>query len=320
MAKKAGTFQTYQSIGNREDLADRIYNISPADTPFMSNGGRGSCDAVLFEWQEDSLVAVDTGNKHIEGDETAFDSVTPTVRRQNYVQISKKSLIVSRTQEKIRKAGRKSEVAYQLAKISKELKRDMEAILLSNQGASAGNATTARQTGSLLAFLKTNTDFAGDGADPTYTSLASGTRTDGTQRAFTETQVKSVLSACWASGASPRIVMVGAFNKQAASAFTGIAQIRKAVEGAKAATIIGAADVYVSDFGNVTFVPNRFMRARDALVLDPEMYEVAYLDSFAVTDQAKTGDTAAQKLLTVEYGLKVGAEAAHGGIFDLTTS
>lgn len=286
----------------------------------MSNGGRGEVDAVLFEWQTDELASVDPNNKRVEGfDITTFTAITPTVRLQNRTQISSKDLIVSRTEERVKKAGRKSEMAYQLAKKSAELKRDMETISLANQAAAAGDATTPRATGALLAFLTTNTDFGSGGDDPANAPQPTSARTDGTQRNFAETQLKTVLASAWTNGGKPRIVMVGAANKQNASAFTGIAQTRKAVEGNKAATIIGAADIYVSDFGNVTFVANRFQRARDALVLDPEMYSFVYLDPFRTEPLAKTGD-ATKRLLVVEWGLKVHNEKAHGGVFDLTTT
>lgn len=321
MAPITNTFKTYETVGAREELADVIYRISPEETPFMSNGRRGSCDATYTEWQTDALAAASTSNKHVEGDEvSSFTAVTPTVRLGNRTQISRKDLIVSKTQERVRKAGRKSEVAYQMAKRSAELKRDMEAILTSNQASAAGDATTARALGSILAFIKTNVDKDAGGSNPSYTTEPNATRTDGTQRNFAESQLKNVIQLAWTEGGKPTIVMVGAANKQNASAFAGIAQIRKAVEGNRAASIIGAADLYVSDFGNVTFVPNRFQRGRDALVLDPTMYQVAYLRPFEWTDLAKTGDTAAKKALFVEYTLKVFNEKALGLVADLTTT
>jgi hypothetical protein len=321
MAKIPGTFQTFQSVGNREELSDRIYNISPEDTPGMSNGGRETVDSTYFEWQIDTLAAPDAANAQIQGDDvTTFATVVPTTRLGNRTQISSKTLIVSRTQERVRKAGRKSEVAYQLAKLSAELKRDMETIMFgTNQAQLAGGTATASLTGSILSFIATNDSFGAGGASP---AGANGTaaRTDGTQRNYTEVLLKVVLSSIWTEGGKPELVMTGAANKQNSSTFTGVAQLRKAVEGAKQATIIGAADQYVGDFGIVSFVPNRFMRARDALVLDPSMYAVAYLDPFKVENLAKTGDTAAKKLLVVEYGLKVHNEKAHGGVFDLNTA
>ena len=197
--------------------------------------------------------------------------------------------------------------------------------MLTNQAASAGSAgvsTALRKTGSLLAFLKTNTDKGTGGVDPVYTSSPSATRTDATAanlRTFTEAILKTVIQKVWASGGSPKLLMVGPVNKARVSGFTGIAEIRREVTGNRQATIIGAADVYVSDFGSVSVVPNRFQRERDAFVLDPEYASVAFLRPFQTVELAKTGD-AEKRLITVEYGLKVNTEAAHGLAADLTTT
>src|SRR5574341_558264 len=278
MAAITNTYQTYQAKGIRESLSNVIYNISPEDTPFMSNGGRENVENTFFEWQLDSLAATDTANKHIEGDDvTSFAAVVPTSRVGNRTQISRKTLIIAGTTEAVKRAGRGSEREYQLAKLSAELKRDMEAIVLSNQASAAGNATTARATGSLLAFLFTNTSFGAAGADPVYTTEPNATRTDGTQRAFTEALLKTVLNDVWTSGGKPRFIMRGGLQKQVFSGFAGIAEVRKEIQGNRMATIVGAADVYVSDFGNLTAVPNRFQRNRDAFLLDPDMYSFAYL-------------------------------------------
>jgi hypothetical protein len=317
MAIVANTFLTYDAKGIREDLSDVIYDISPEETPLLQMAKREKAKNTLFEWQVDELAAVNTGNKVIEGDEVAFDAVTPTTRLGNYCQISRKSVIVSGTHEAVDKAGRDSEMAYQLARRSAELKRDMEAICLANQGAAAGNSTTARATGSLLAFLKTNTSKGTGGVDPSYTSVPTGTRTDGTQRAFTETLLKAVILAVYQQGGQPKVLMVPPAQKQTASGFAGIAQLRFNAQGNKPATIIGAADIYVSDFGNVEIVPNRFMRSRDALVIDPRYVGVAYLRPFKTEPLAKTGD-AEKRLLVVEWGLKVHNEKAHGIIADLS--
>ena len=318
MAAVGNTFTTPDAVGIREDLSDVIYNISPEDTPFFSNAKRGKCSNTLYEWQVDELAATDTSNAAPEGnDETTFDEVSPTVRLQNYVQISKKNLIISETQETVTKAGRRSEIAYQLAKRSKELKRDMEAIALANQ---AANGTGTRTTGSMLAFLKTNTNFDDTtGEDPDYTSLPDDTRTDSTQRAFTEDMLKDVIQQCWQEGANPTMLMVGPFNKQAVSAFTGIADQRYQAPSSGQSRIVAAADVYQSDFGEVSVVPNRFQRDRDAFVLDPEYMEVVYLRPFKQKELATTGD-AQKRLLNVEWGVKVHNEKAHGLIADLTTS
>lgn len=314
----ANTLATYETKGIREDLSDAIYNISPKDTPFISNGKIGKANQTFFEWQTDSLAATNTANQQLEGDDiAAFDAVTPTVRIGNYCQISRKTVVISGTVETVNKAGRKSELAYQLAKKSAELKRDMEAMLLNNLAANAGADATARVTGSLLAFIKTNTQKGAGGADPVYTTFPNATRTDGTQTAFTEAMLKTGMSQAWAQGGKPEFVMVNSNQKQNISAFAGVATRTFYQSAVEETAIIGAADVYVSDFGTISVVANRFMRQREAFLLDPEFYGLMYLRPFFTEPLAKTGD-AEKRLLIVEFGLKVHNEKAHAGIYDLT--
>jgi hypothetical protein len=318
MAIVANTFLTYNAKGIREDLSNVIYSISPETTPFVSNVGKGSISNTAFDWQTDSLAAAGA-NAALEGDNTTFAAVTPTVRLQNYAQISNKNVIISGTEEKVNKAGRKSELAYQIARRGAELKRDIEFIALNGQAAVAGDSTTARTTGSLSAFLKTNTNKAGDGVDPVYTTIPDDTRTDGTQRDFTEVILKDVIQQVWTEGGMPKILLVGPVNKQKASAFTGIAAQRYNAEGAKASTIVAAADIYVSDFGNVSIVASRFQRERDAFVVDPEYASIDYLRPMQTIDLARTGD-AEKRLMLCEWGVRIHTEKAHGIAADLTTS
>jgi hypothetical protein len=308
------TFTAHTAIGQREDLTDIIYDISPTETPFMSSIGKTKATAVYHEWQTDSLAAATTGNAAIEGADATSATLSPTVRLGNYTQIIQKTVQVSGTLDTVNKAGRKSEKAYQLAKASAELKRDLETILLANQGRSAGTSTIARNLGSILSWIKTNSDVGSGGADPA--TIGVSTRTDGTQRTFTEALLKTVVSEVFVSGGSPKILMVGALGKQKVSSFAGIAAQRYMAPGNTPTTIIGAADVYMSDFGTMSVVPNRFMRVRDALVLDPEYAALAYLRPFQTNDLAKTGDSENTQLLA-EVTLEVKNEAAHGIIADL---
>lgn len=318
MAIITDTFLTYGAKGIREDLSNIIYNISPEETPFVSNVGKGSVSNTVFDWQVDNLAAAGA-NAQLEGDDTTFDAVTPTTRLQNYAQISSKNVIVSGTMDKVNTAGRKSELAYQIAKRGSELKRDIEFSCLNNAAAVAGSSGAARTTASLQAYLKTNTNKAGDGLDPVYTTIPDDPRTDGTQREFTEIILKDVIQQVWTEGGMPKMLLVGPVNKQKVSAFAGIAQQRFNVTGAKASTIIAAADIYVSDFGNVSIVPSRFQRERDAFVIDPEYASVDFLRPMQTMDLAKTGD-AQKKLMLCEWGLRVHTEKAHGIAADLTTS
>jgi len=308
------TFTAHSAIGQREDLTDIIYDISPTETPFMSSIGKTKATAVYHEWQTDSLAAATTGNAAIEGADATSATLSPTVRLGNYTQIIQKTVQVSGTLDTVNKAGRKSEKAYQLAKASAELKRDLETILLANQGRSAGTSTVARKLGSILSWIKTNSDVGSGGSDPA--TIGVSTRTDGTQRTFTEALLKTVVSEVFVSGGSPKILMVGAAGKQKVSSFAGIAAQRYMAPGNTPTTIIGAADVYMSDFGTMSVVPNRFMRARDALILDPEYAALAYLRPFQTNDLAKTGDSENTQLLA-EVTLEVKNEAAHGIVADL---
>jgi len=316
MAIVANTFTRYSAVGIREDLSNVIYNISPEETPFISNIGRENVKNTYFEWQTDSLAAASASNAALEGDDiSSFTAVSPTSRIGNYTQISTKNVVISGTLEALDKAGRRSELTYQLAKLGSELKRDMESALLANQSPVAGNTTTARRTAGLPAFIKTNTDFGSGGAD----TAGIAARTDGTQRAFSEALLKTVIAEVWESGGTPKMLMVGSHNKQVASGFTGIATRFRDVPAGQQAQIVGAADVYVSDFGTVNIVPNRFQRARDAFVVDPQYASMAVLRPIQQMELAKTGD-AEKRLMLVEYGLKVNNEAAHGIVADLTTS
>lgn len=327
MTVPTNTFQTFQAKGIREDLANVIYNISPAETPFMSNIGKETVSNTYFEWQVDSLASASSTNAAIEGDDPNIAAVSPTTRVGNYTQISVKTVAVSGTLEAVDKAGRRSELAYQLAKRSKELKRDMETIATSNQAADPGSASTARKTAGLEAWLRTNAIRAGGAGDnPTMSGGAGGSgypnagATDGTQRTFTETLLKQMVKSVYTNSVSqPPILMVGPANKQQASTFPGIALNRYQINTPKAGAIIGAADVYVSDFGEISVVPNRFQRERTAFGINPEYASIVTLRNFQQIELARTGDSEKRELL-VEWGLKIHNEAAHGCVADLNTS
>lgn len=326
MAIVSNTFTKYDVVGLREDLADVIYNISPETTPFISNmTKRRQVTNTFFEWQVDSLASAQV-NAVLDGDDlSSFTAVTPTSRLGNYTMISRKDFIIADNMAgTLDLAGRRSEIAYQLAKKGDELKRDMEFNMVGvNQAAVAGNNTTARKTASLSAFIRTNTSAGTGGSDPTVSSgIVNAARTDassGNQRAFTETLLKAVVSSVWTQGGEPEMLMVGPFNKQAVSAFAGIAAQRYMAPADGPSQIIGAADVYISDFGAIAIIPNRFQRERDAYVIDPDLVEMATLRPLQSEELAKTGD-ATKFMMLAEYGLQVNQEAGLGIIADLTTS
>ena len=313
MAQPTNTFDTYDSIGEREDLSDVIYNIAPTDTPFLSSAAKTKATAVLHEWQTDTLAAASTSNAVIEGDEATLDAIVATTRLSNSCQIMDKTIVITGTQEAVDKAGRASEIAYQVAKRAKELKRDLEAQLTTNNAEVTGSATAAREMGSLRAWVATNDVM---GTSGTSGSVGNTAATDGTQRVFTESLLKTVIKSVWNAGGNPTMIMVGPFNKQKLSGFTGNST---RFDAGADATLYTSVDVYASDFGQLQVVPNRFSRDREAWVLDMDFWGVAFLRDFSMHDLAKTGDTEKKQLL-LEATLESRNEAASGCVADLTTS
>ncbi len=300
MAAPTNTFKTFEQVGRKEDLADMIYDISPTDTPLLSNFKRGKATNTLHEWMTDELAA-GTHNAAIEGDDTAATAASPTVRMGNYTQISKKVPQVSGTANESDTAGRASEMAYQVAKMGKELKRDIETTLGGMQGGAAGNATTARECASVVTFLDDNA--VGSITVAAHTSGVPTTDVSaGAAAAFTEAQLKTALANAWNEGGDPNMVIVGSSNKQVASGFTGIATQYKDNKQSPAA-IIGAADVYVSDFGEVSIVADRFVTATNVLVLETDKFSVDYLRPMSQKPLAKTGDSEKRQILA-EFTLR----------------
>jgi len=317
MAIVTNTFTSHSGVGIRESLADVIANISPEEVPFQSNVGTENVNNTYFEWQTDSLASTST-TAVIDGDDvSSFDSTAATSRVGNYTHIRRRTTIVADNFSSLDTAGRNDELAYQLAKRGKELKRDIEAVLTANNAQVAGNSSTARETGGLGAWIASN-ENVGTGGGLT-TGDGTTARTDGTQRDFTETMLKDAMQQAFVSGGQPSILMVGPHNKTVVSGFAGIAAQRYQAPSDAPTTIIGAADVYLSDFGTLNVVANRFSRERDAWLLDPEYASVCYLRPIQQVELAKTGD-AEKRMVIAEFGLKVLNEAAHAVVADLNVS
>lgn len=316
MALITNTFTTYSAKGLREDLSDVIYNIDPVETPFLTGVARNKATAVYHEWQTDHLDTPNGANAQIQGDDiSAFDVINPTTRLGNYTQISRKTVVISMTEEAVDKAGRKSEMGYQIAKKGKSLKRDLETILLGNQAKTAGAlGTTAPLLASVLSWMVTNPVMGTGGSNPAAGD-GTGTRTDGTQAAFTEAMLRQGLANVYQnSGDEPDMLLVGAKQKQAVTAFTGNNTRYVQAEEEK---LVNSIDVYVYDFGSVEVKPDRFMRVRDALIINSDLWAVTWLRPINLVDLAKTGDNE-KKMLIGEYTLEARNEAGSGGIFDLS--
>lgn len=320
MAVNTNTNETYDVSTIREDLQDALISISPTDTPFMTAIGRKSVDNTYFEWGVVELAAADSANRVVEGESApGNDAATNAVRQANYTQISDKVVEVSDTANAVTGAGNAQTTAKQVAYRLKELKRDMETMLTDNVAASAGASGTARQTAGLPAFLRTNADRGVGGADGTTSGAGTAgyvdaAATDGTQRTVTEALLKSVIASCWDEGAEPSVVLCGSSQKQTISTFTGNATKYKDISDK---TLSAAIDVYVSDFGELTIVPSRFSRSRDVLVLDPNYARVAYLKPTTQKELARTGHSE-RRLISVEFGLQIDNEAAHGVVADVS--
>ena len=321
MSQPASTVVSYDAVGNRESLDDKIYNVSPEKTPIVSAIRRLKTTNRLHEWQRDSLATPNKDNAVIEGDDRTGTALTATNRVANTVQLFDKVAIVSTTQEKTKSAGRSSEMKYQVAKKMTELKRDLEASVLSDNVAVQGNSTTARKSAGLGALLYSNVSHGGSGATPAHTSgLATTAQTAGTNRALTEALLKTVLQSIYTnSGEMPSIISLTPSHKGLFSAFTGIAVNRFNVAKGKQGVIVGGADVYMSDFGELTVVPNYVQttaNANAAFVLNPEYAGIAYLGGYQSEPLAKTGHTD-KEMVSVEACLVVTSETAHGKIANL---
>ena len=311
MAKVTNAFDTYSATSDREQLSNVIYNISPQATPFMSAIGKNSIKNVVFDWQTETLPTA-SGAGQLEGFELSRAASTATSRVSNVAQISSRDATVTGSQQASDPAGKKSEMAHQLAIMAKALKRDMETALCQKGAKTTGNATTARVTGGFESWITSNVSRGTNGAG----AGAGAAPTDGTQRALTEALLKTVLQSCFTNGGEPSMAICGPVNKQVISGFTGRSSARQMVD---ANTVEASVSIYASDFGELKIVPSNFSRERSLLLVDPDYAKVSYLRDFKTVDISTVGD-AETKMILAEYGLEMSNEAAHGIVADLTTS
>lgn len=318
MAQPTATFDSYDAVGIREDLSNVIYNVSPEETPFYSKAKKGKAANTYVEWQTDTLRA-SASNAHIEGDATTANARSATSRLGNYTQIFKNAVVVPDTDMGLDKAGRGREIAYQVMKTAKEQKLDIEKALFDNNARVAGNSSTARELAGAPAWLVTNTDFgANEGANPTGDGTDARTDETTTLIAFSQDRFDGVMQSIWEEGGKPDTVYLSAFQMNKALAFTGNNNQRSAVQAGDERVIKSLA-VYVTPWGTVEFMPSRENRARDVLITQDDMWEVAVLRPTKNVELAKTGDNTTRQVVT-ELTLKCLNEKANGGIFDNTTS
>ena len=318
----------------REDVTDIIYDITPTQTPFLSGIGRGVASNTYTEWPLDNLADVDPNNAVVDGADAGPDQSSPTLRHGNVCQISDKVARISGRAEAVDKIGRRSEMAFQIAKRSKELKRDMEAILTGNQTSAAGDSSTASLLGGLSAWYVTNTN-----RDPTSgasggwaANTVTGATDSSAVRAMSETDLRSVIESCYTNGGEPDTIMVTPAMKTVISEylFSSSARIatlyRDEAGGQGQATAVGAVDVFVSDFGALKIIPNRFQghngtvpRHRDVHVCDMALYETRYLRGFQTLPLARTGDAENRQIL-VDYTLCSKQQEGSGIVADVDST
>lgn len=320
MTQPAAVYSVYDASGttgvgkgNREDLVDTVYDISPTETPAFTAIGRGKAEAVLHEWTTHSLASA-AANEKVEGDDAAIDAANPKTRLNNRTVISNKVPGVTKTQQAVNKVGMMDAMAEEVAYKLKEIKRDMELMLFANTAKVAGNDTTARKTAGLSTWLKDNVDKASGGTNPT--GDGSDTYSTGTARAFAEASLLAVSQSCYTNGGSPSLLVLGAFNKRVASGFAGN-QNRNVDAGDK--RLVNSISVYEDDFNTMKIVADRFSPSSEGYLIDTEYVKVAYLRPFDTWDLATTGSSI-RKQIEVEWALEVCNPAAHGVIRDLTTS
>ena len=339
MAAPAGTTQTFQMTGIREQLADAIINIAPMDTPLFSTIKKGTAQSRTPEWLRDTLANPNPVNITIEGNDPTNLTATDPDRIKNVMQLMDKTLQVSSSAQAVKAAGRSDELKYQVAKRGKELKRDIEMRIAGNYSSVVGNATTGGEMGGYEAWMVTNVSRGATGVSGGY-STGTGIvtkSTDGTTRAFTEALLKGTIQTCWNNGADISLIMLTGAHKQQASAFTGIATQYRDSKATNMAptTILGAAGVYISDFGEHKLIANRFIGAgtgrtldattglalgasvRSALLVDPSKWKLAFLQPFTTVPLAKTGH-ADRRMLFAELTLECLEERGSGIIADLT--
>ena len=316
MAQPDNTFDSYDVAGIREDLSNVIHDVSPEETPFYATCKKVTATNTYHEWQTDALRAAGA-NAHTEGDATTAEARVATTRLGNYTQIFKNAVVVPDTDKGLDKAGRASEMAYQVLKIAKEQKLDIEKALFDNNKYEVGSATAARElAGAEVWFTNTIQNKGAGGAHAAGTGADA--RTDGTQTAFNQTKFDATMQSIWEKGGKPDSVYLSAFQMNLALAFTGNNSQRSTVQAGDA-KVIKSLDVYVTPWGTIEFVPCRETRGRTVFVMQDDMWAVAVLRGTKNVELAKTGDNSTRQVVT-ELTLVSKNDKASGLLTDCTTS
>ena len=322
MAVPANTVLVSSRTNVKPDVSEIIAMIAPTDTPVQTMAKKRSATAKYVETLSDSLPTATT-NKHIEGDDDAATAEPAVVRTANRTQIIKSVVSVSGTAEQgANYYGYASQMSYAMAKRAKSTKRDLEFAISQNQP-SAADATNGDTMAGLESSIATNIVYASAKGSATTPGFSSGdtvapTDPSSSASAFTETMLKNLVKAVWEQGGEADMLVVGPVAKQAASAFGGIASLYRDGNGNAPASIQAAADLYVSDFGEINIIPSRFSRPQNCLLLDSEYMSLYSLRDWRTYDLAKTGDNE-KKTLLWEGCILVEEEKAMGKIVNVSS-
>jgi hypothetical protein len=313
MPQIANTYASFNSTINREQLMNKIWNVSVSETPTLKLIGKGKASGVFDEWSTDAYRAA-KANKVEQGNQSSRTARTPPLRYGNRTQIVEDVFGVTGTQEVVDKAGEKSEYNRQLAKTMVELKKDIEFAILQNTTAIAAGAGVAPQARGLFGFMSDNVSLGvgGVAANPLTNTAA----VDGTQRAFTETLMKGVLQQMFDNGADMEN-LYGLMPSTQRSAFDAFLAGTTRFDKAEDKTLTATLEIYIGPFGRVKTVNARHMRQREVAFINPEFLELAILRSMKDTPLGVTGDTK-DVLVNCEFTLRDYNPKAHGAVLDLT--
>jgi hypothetical protein len=307
----------------RQDLADIIYQLDRDETPILSAIKKRRGSAYTAEWSFKALRAADT-HSHPEGFEAAFGAVTRPTVLNNVHQIFAETFSVSETTIQIETArveGTSAEDQYDIEKLeaAMEVKIDVEQQLASDRIKADGSSGN-RQMGGIYAYCTQGSVGAG-GTMPTGNGAAA--HVSGTNRDLTLTLIATAMQAVYQSGGKPRMLNLTPALKRV---FSGLAAggtgngfaADNIVQSTKpmAVTIVGAVDVYMTDFGPLQGVPNRHATAGHAALLDPDRLDLSHLQNFVEEKYAKTGNSQKGGIVA-EVCVRVLNPLAHACIFDL---
>lgn len=322
----------------REDVMNKIWDISRIPLPFTDMIGTGSAKNEYKEWTTDVLAQPDVTNAVVDGSDATGNDTATGARVGNHHQISDKVVRVSFRADASDTIGRAKELSYQLMRRQQELRRDVEAIALENQASVAddGNAQPGN-VGGLPTWLTTNYTPRAGGAVGGFDNGGGGTTvttafTPATAvAALTEAEIRDRVQDIYNQGGDPTKLMTVPAQIRLISEYLFTSSARVATlmsdqgKSQEAAAAMGSVNVFVTDFGTLDLVPNRLQQLQQTAApddscivfyLDPEYLSLCYLQGYRTEMLAKTG-LAENRQMSVDWTLIVHTEVAHGMSTDI---